>query len=290
MYILFGWNYSLIESQLLTIAIQDRSISNGYFSYGYTERQFDIQYRKRSRNLDFKDPRIKKKAEFEKKQYEVEKQNHINNLLNENIFRPLRKDMIEIFDEDDRDVIPFIDFDPLKIRDRDYYIEGIKHLKSKIDNFEERFNEIENEVKEYNYELMDFEEKGLNNLLSKFFEENGFNTTDKTGVMPTKNTIIIEYLIDHLIRYWKYNENLESKLKLEGELFKINETIIASMDPENEDRLRDCIRRSKNQKDIVNKYEDLRDRLIKIINNTESLKEEIIDNLVLPIDLGTYVP
>ncbi len=260
---------------------------NGYWFYGFTGFQFSIYYSQNGDRTDNTVQKFKKKAESIQNEVELNIKDRTNNLLNERVFKPLRNDMIEILDENSPYVLPLVGFDPLDIQKSDDYDEAVKHLEQDIDKFDEHFKEIGNQVADYNNNLLDFEGDGLDIMLSKYFEENGFYSNGRVGILPKRNMIIISNLKDRLKCYWKYNEDFE--LKMDGDFLRINgKDIIASIDPEDEDRLKDCIIRGKNYQEIVNKYDALKNDFNKIISQSEYLGKEIAEKLVRRIEKGKY--
>ncbi len=162
---------------------------------------------KLSQELDF----------IESKANEIAIQDRTYTLLYHNIFLPLRVNIISSIET--YYFIPVIEFDPLYVRGSDYWEEGYLHLKNDIAIFDNRFSWIENNIKEYNYDLGKFEREERKELVVNYFEENGFFVTDDVSNNPSNNTIIVRNLLDRLKNYWKSKEDF--RLLRENEFLKL---------------------------------------------------------------------
>ena len=222
---------------------------------------------------------------IESKANEITIQDRTYTLLYHNIFLPLRANITSSIET--YYFIPIIEFDPLYVQGSDYWQEGYLHLKNDIANFDSRFSWIENNIKEYNYDLEKFEKEERKELVSNYFEENGFFVTDEVSRNPSKNTIIVRTLLDRLKNYWKSKEDF--RLLWENELLKINgvETI-ASITSEDKTKIENCLEYLKNSDVVLRKYYNLAVYYNKIKEEAEGLSKEIGSEVIIKIEKGTY--
>lgn len=230
--------------------------------------------------------KLSKELDFmELKTNELAIQDKTYTLLYHNIFLPLRVNIISSIET--YCFIPVIEFDPLYVRGSDYWEEGILHLKTDIEGFDNRFSWIEKNVNDYNNDLEKFEKEGRKELVAAYFEENGFIVTDDVSRNPSNNTILIRILLDRLKNYWKSKEDF--RLVWDDELLKINgvETI-ASIPSEDKTKVENCIEYLKNSDIVLRKYYDLAGYYNKIKEEAEGLSKEIGSKVIIKIEKGTY--
>jgi len=190
------------------------------------------------------------------------------------VFSPLSKSIVKI-NEMNKEDIPNLIFD-VKVRELNYYNEGLKHIKKKIKDFENRYSNIESRVKEYSKNL-NTENIKISNIVSNYFKEKGFDVTIDDHSIPVKeNTVIIPNLLLKLKNLWYNNiqfnlgyEDNSNKLQINGKY------IIAIVSKDNRQLIIKYIEDLKNNEIIYEKYKCLLTECNEIILESKDLSEDI---------------
>jgi hypothetical protein len=152
----------------------------------------------------------------------------------------------------------------------------------------ECFERIEKDVNDYNKDLKNFEENGLENIIKDYFGKKGFNTIDNSEIPTIDNTIVIKELIPMLKRCW-YEQPIPFVKEYEdGYLKIIYNTIIAKVTEDRKDDLKGCIEELKDYEEINRANLNLVEFFNIIKNNSEIISKEIGKNIVKEIEIGTY--
>lgn len=225
----------------------------------------------------------------QKKADELEKENNIYktfNLLNQNIFTPLKNNIITTFSNNY--FIPNIKFDPLDICESGYFEEGYKHLVKDIEGFDDDFEFIKKSIIDYNEDLKKFEDKELDDLISKYFAKTGFNITLNPNIPNEDNTIVLTSEFKQILkRYW-YEEGYSFSHQLQDGYLKINNTITIAKTSKDIEEINNCIEGIKINDEILSAHKNLIDIFSNIKDKSTYLSKMIEKKTIMPIEKGRY--
>ncbi len=242
--------FFLLDTPKLLAITKNSLRSNGRpnpyrFKYKNRCRGITTTFRK---NLEVSQISLRKKRyRIQQKKAELEViNNKTYNLLNENVFKPFRKKIIE--SKDFGFLIPCLEFDPLNVYESDYIDEGIKHLKQDLNDDFKDFESLGSEIIDYNKDLKNFEKNRLYTLISWYFELRGYKVIHKPEIPITENTIGITELIPKLKQFWS-EDGFSFDYRCKDGYLKINNhRTIAKVCECREKDIMDCIENVKNIK------------------------------------------
>jgi hypothetical protein len=212
--------------------------------------------------------------------------NNIYNSLNEEVFVPLNKKLLESISQGY--FIPIIKFDPLNVRKSAYFSEGFEHLKQDINGFDKDFEWIGKAVKGYNNALKKFEKNELYDLISTYFEQKSFKVIHNVIEYTKENSIRVTELIPKLKQCW-YEKDFSFNYGYKNGYLKTNNGItIAKVSKDHEKEMDVCIEDLKNYEEICITHMNLVNTYNNIINKAQKLSKEIKKNTIMSIKSGTY--
>lgn len=185
--------------------------------------------------------------------------------------------------------IPSFVFDPLNVRSNDRFKNGYEHLKRDIENFDESFKTLNKMIEDYNHDLKEFETTGLENLITRYFEEHSFKVECYSKKQPSKNTVVmLSEFLRILKHFWREGTPFEYKFNEKDELVINGSISLITVLDGYQSKMTDCMEGLKEHEEILESHMNLIDRHNNIKMKADSLSEDIGKKLVIRIEDGVY--
>jgi hypothetical protein len=163
-------------------------------------------------------------------------------------------------------------------------------MKQDLDEkFLSQFDNLKKKVDDFNKSLDKFKESDLENLVSNYLKDEGFEITKNMKNNPSSNTIIIENILSPLKSFWFKNTPFEIVQWDKENLLRIDSSVIALSSCENErKRITDTIEKIKNCESIIKETNYFKEEPKRISDEGQKLAKEIEYKIVKKVENEEY--